>query len=69
MTIDEHNLMMYQRGQKSNAYVFKCVLCAHVTCIDDSYSNQGKNLVCQPCAREHFKTPNELWNFLNGGKE
>lgn len=53
--LDQKNQEKYAAGVDSEERVFNCVYCGEATCISDSYSNAGKNLICCRCARKFAK--------------
>lgn len=55
--VDRWNTITYSNNgtSRSSVALYTCALCNKPTCIDDSFSNKGKNLVCCNCFRTHFR--------------
>ncbi len=45
---------------------FTCVLCGKPACIDESYSNQGKNLICWDCKNTRFQDSETAYRWIEG---
>lgn len=43
-----------------------CVLCGHVTCIDDSFSARGTKLTCSECLEKYFNNNYEFFALWAG---
>ena len=57
--IDAENRRLFEKhGTKSNAMMYRCVICGTATCIDGSISDMGHNLVCLQCVHDKNKFPN-----------
>ena len=61
---DEENQILFNENR--NGSVYHCVNCGREVVLDDSFSNQGKNMICMPC---HMKEAKKLgittFEFLN----
>ena len=47
--INEDNLKLWNNGYDNSHKIFRCTQCGREVTVDDSYSNQGKNLICCGC--------------------
>jgi hypothetical protein len=54
--IDKENIKLFRFYNTSNSNInyYKCVICQKPCCIENSFSNQGKKLVCLGCYAKEF---------------
>lgn len=65
--IDRCNAITYIKNgtSKSGVALYTCTICNAPTCIDDSFSNKGKNLVCCNCFQIHFnRNSRRMMNWI-----
>lgn len=65
--VQEENVSKYRKYglNGSNIRRYTCVVCNENTSIDESFSNQGRNLICTRCANSKFKSAYDLFDWLN----
>lgn len=53
--VDAHNKKMFDKYEVSNPDELRhvCVVCGNMTCIEESMSKAGHNLVCSSCYTNH----------------
>lgn len=50
------NSALYKEYGAMSCMPVICSMCANITIIDDSFSNQGRNLLCSKCVYSKFET-------------
>jgi hypothetical protein len=65
--IDKRNIQTFLKNGTSNSesMIYRCVLCECDTCIDNSASNQGKNLICMSCFRSNFVNTTSAFRWID----
>ena len=55
LDIDKYNYKLYHNGYNNTDKMFICRQCGEKVNLDDSYSNEGKNLHCISCIRKNSR--------------
>lgn len=69
--IRKRNINKYKKYGLNNVYekIYTCVICQKSTSIEESFSDAGKNLICNSCRKERFKSTDEMFKWIYTHKE
>lgn len=67
--LDKENVKLFKRydiWDRSDEYIYHCVLCGKPTCVDSGYSAQGHKFICPKCLTTKFKGFKEARDWQKG---